>query len=281
MKGKASWLLLALAPLSALAQEPAVAATPEPATACERWASPGLPEGPIGIGWYEADVVTGRRTCPRTELALGTRGGAVIDTPDFYGTIGLGLLLSGSYALGADKELFGTLELLQFQFVQNGTLKRTGLSLGQLTAGGSMVTFRRERLAGAATARLMLPTSTLAANVRTVGVEAGHSATFRPSERLELHGFVGADLSAGLSVANSYPRVGGLLTLGVQYSPLSWLGLVLNANGRLGATSYVAPAVGLRFKLYRGLGAELGVTLPLAGSDRHEGLFALRFGYRL
>lgn len=247
---------------------------------CSKWRSPGLSDGPIAVGFAEADVATGRRTCPRTEVALGGRLNAVIDTPDFYGNIlGVGLL-SGSYALSEKQELFATVEFLRYQYVVNAVINTTTMALGQTTIGGTQVTYLGESLGGAMSARLMLPTSFASGNARVYGAELGHSITWRPMTQLELHGWAGADFSAALSSGPAFPRLGGLINAGVQYSPVGWFGAALDLTGRAGAISYLAPAVALRFNLWRGLGAELAATLPVLGTDRHDAIVGLRFAYR-
>lgn len=279
----AAGALLATAPVFA---EEVVASKPDAPTgsSCAAWPSRGLEEGPVGVGYYEADFATGRRACPRTEVGIGARGAAIIDTPNFYGDLMGDGLVFGSVALGPKLEVFGTLEFLRYEYVQNASLKGTQMSLGQATIGGTYVVLQQDALALAPSVRLMLPTSTASPNVRTVGAEVGAAATYRLLSRFELHGYAGVDFSAGLSAAESVPRFGGLVLAGAQFSPWDWFGVVLDVNAHFGeraALDYVSPALALRFRIYEGLGAELGATLPLAGADRHDALFGLKITYRL
>jgi hypothetical protein len=39
--------------------------------------------------------------------------------------------------------------------------------------------------------------------------------------------------------------------------------------------------LGVRVRIYEGLAAELGLTLPMAGADRHDALGGLKVTYRL
>ncbi len=249
--------------------------------ACRKWIDPGLPEGPVALGFAEADVATGRRACPRSEAGIGTRAGAVIDTPNFYGAISVDALVFGSHALSESLELFGTVEVVRYQFVQNATLKGQSLTLGQLTAGAALSTFARGNLHTATVGRVMFPTAFYMPHVRLIGAEIGEAVTYRPGERLEIHGYLGGDFSAGLSSAQALPRPGLLATAGAQYSPWSRFGVALDLTARMGATSYVGPALALRFRPFGPVHAELQATLPLAGTDRHDGAFGLRIGARL
>lgn len=278
-------LTATLVPLAALAQEPAIAA---PATepdlvvlvGCGRWAKDGLPDGPVALGYFEGDMATGRRACPRTEAGLGGRFGAIIDTPDFYGALGVNGLVFGSWAWRRDTELFATLEAVNYSYAQNAVLTSTRMTLGNLTAGATHVLYEHRRFVGSLSGRLLLPTSFEIPGARLVGAEVGHSSSWHALDWLEVHSYVGVDFTGALSRAASYTRVGGVALLGAQLVPTSWFAFVLDVSGRAGAVTYLAPTVGLRFRAWK-LGIELGATLPLIGSDRHDFIMGGRFSWRL
>ncbi|MFZ5444049.1 MAG: hypothetical protein ACOZQL_28855 [Myxococcota bacterium] len=260
------------------AKQEAAAPAVEP-SGCQAWRAKGLGEGPVALGYAEADVATGRRACPRTELGLGGRFGAIIDTPDFYGNLAVNGLLFGSYALRDTTELFATLEAINFNFAQNAVLTSTQLTLGNLTAGATQVLFRGERWVGAVSGRVLLPTSFEIPGARLLGGELGASASWRPTQWLEVHGYVGGDLSGAIGRGPSLVRGGALLLAGAQLSPFDWGALVVDLSGRFGPLTYFAPTFALRFKISE-LGVELGGTLPLAGTDRHDFIAGLRVNWR-
>lgn len=270
----------AAAPVPAVTEAPA-----EPApdvvqpSGCGRWRSKGLPEGPISLGYAEADMAVGRRACPRTEVGLGGQFGAIIDTPDFYGTLNVSGRLSGSYALRDTTELYATLEAVSYTFAQNAVLTSTQLTLGDLTFGGTQVIFNTDRFIGSITGRVLLPTSFEIPGARLLGLELGAIGSWRPLDWFELHAYLGGDFTGTLGRVGLLPRGGGTLMAGVQLSPFDWGGLVVDLTGRLGPTTYLAPTVGLRFAISR-FGIELGGGLPLLGSDRHNFLLAGRFTWR-
>jgi hypothetical protein len=285
-------LALLLLPSLALAQgageEPASSAPgmAEPARgACARTLDDALPDGPVTVaGFHAADFGQARRACARNEVGLGMRAGAVIDSANFYGALDGEALLFGSARVAPSLELFGTAELLRYQYVQNATLTGTSATLGQVTVGAAYLAWETERLTVTPMVRLMLPTALLHRNTRTVGLEAAAAGSLRVSEQLELHGTLGADVTGGLGAAPLFPRGGVFLNAGVSYALTTWFALVLDANLQAlhrAPLDLVAPAVALRFAPFRGLGAELGATLPLMGADRHDGIFGLRLSYRL
>lgn len=250
---------------------------------CARWKAEGLGEGPIALGYFEADIATGRRACPRSEVGIGARLGAIIDTPAFYGVLLVDGLVFGSVAISPKTEIFGTLEAVTWNFIaQNGPLKipADNATLGTLTLGASRQFYGNDRFLGAFAARLLLPTSFAIPNARLIGAELGHSATWRPRDWLEVHSYLGVDFNTAIGNGPNLPRVGGVLTAGVQLSPVDFAALVIDATGRVGLKNYFAPTVALRFRVYR-VGIELAGTVPLAGTDRHDFIVGGRFNVRL
>lgn len=246
---------------------------------CQRWRAKGLGEGPASLGYAEADVATGRRACPRTEAGLGARFGAIIDTPDFYGNVGVNGIAYGSFSVRSTTEIFATLEAVNFTYAVNAVLASTQLTLGNMTAGATQVLFEDEYFVGSVSARLLLPTSFEIPGARLIGGELGASASWRPKEWIEVHGYLGGDLSGAIGRAAALPRGGAVLVAGAQWSPFDWGALVLDLTGRLGPLSYFAPTIALRFAIGK-VGIELAFTRPLAGTDRHTLIGGLRVNYR-
>lgn len=247
---------------------------------CARWRARGLYEGPVSVGYNEADIATGRRVCPRTEIGLGGRFGAIIDTPDFYGVVAAQGVIFGSYALRDTTELFGTLEFFSFTFAQNAVPTSTQMTLGDATVGATQILYRGDEVLLGVSLRVLLPTSFAVPGSRVFGAELGGTASWRPLRWFEGHAYLGSDFSLGLSRAASLPRGGATLIAGVQLSPFDWFALVVDVNGRIGPLNYLAPSVGLRFKI-SDLGIELGATLPVLGTDRHDVIGGLRVSWRI
>jgi hypothetical protein len=247
--------------------------------ACDETPHHGLADGPLVIGLYEADMGTGKRACPRSEITLGARASAMIAAERFYGNLGVDTMLSGSWAWKDRAEVFGTLELVHWQFAQNATIKGTAIGFGQLTLGGSLVAYQNQKWVLTPYARLMLPTAS--EGVRVLGGELGLAAGFHPHKRVELRGFFGGDISGGASAAPSFVRGGANLALGLQYMPWTWLALALDFHFQFGHRAgfdTFALAGGLRFRFWRGIGLELAALGPLAGADEHDFVLLLRLG---
>jgi hypothetical protein len=248
---------------------------------CSRWKHQGLFEGPIAIGYGDADMATGRRVCPRTEVGIGARFGAIIDTADFYGGLELATTIFASLAFTDKLELSILLEPVVYQYVQNASLKGQQVVFGNLTAGGTYMLYENDRTIGGVSARVLLPTSFAYSGARLLGVDLGYNFSWRAQDWLEVHTYLGADFIVGLNGADALPRVGGTVLVGAQLSPFDWGALVVDLTGRLGMDhSYLAPAVAFRFRIAR-FGIELGATLPVVGNDRHDFIAGLKVAYRL
>lgn len=234
-----------------------------------------LTAGPIFITLTDAQAGAGRDACHRSEVGGGVAARAIIDTEAFYGAIVASGLVFASGELTASTELFGGLEVLRYDYAQNASLSGGRVSIGQLGVGLSQALHRGPRLALSAVARLQLPTSTATPRVRVVGAELGVSAALALTRRLSLHGYAGTDGSLGLSSGPTLPEgaIGGALGGEVQLLP--WLALAIDLRGRAGATRALIPAAALRASP-GGLGLELAATVPVVGTDRHDGALGLR-----
>lgn len=272
-------VLLTLVSLASSGEEPAPTEPSSP-RGCDAWRNKALGEGPVPMGYAEADLSTGRRACPRTEVGLGVRFKAIIDTPDFYGSVGVNGLVYGSWALRPTTELFATLEAVNFSYAVNAVLTSTLITLGHMTVGATQVLTHNDTFIGSVSARILLPTSFEIPGARLIGFELGAAGSWRPKEWLELHGYVSGDLSGAIGRANGLPRGGAVLIAGAQWSPFNWGALVLDLTGRLGPLNYFAPTLAFRFAIGK-VGIELAATRPLVGTDRHTVIGGLRVNYRI
>jgi len=268
-----------------------LAAFPAVSLAEDVCTSGGLMDGPLGLSFFEGDSGCPRRVCPRTEVTLdgSVMGIDVADdlftqSGDFYATIAGGGGFSGSWKFSERGELFASFQVLNVRFVQNATITGTRTGIGWFSAGATYQGFRAGNLALAMTARLTLPTAFgYYEHAWPLAADFGVLAGYRPLEWLGLHGQLGVVSSLAMSKANPNARAGLQIISGVEFMPLEWLGVVLDLGVQLG---YAAPVdmlhlgAGFRFRIWRGLGVEIGAMLPCAGETKADLAAALRIGYR-
>ncbi len=253
-----------------------------PTTECGRTPHVGLMDGPVSIGAYVGELGAGRRACPRSEMQLGIRGGAIIDTKNFYGALALDVTLSTSFAIKGRGEFFSTLVLGRYVYAQNASLKGSTLGLGPTSVGGSVMAYSRDGMVVSSFVRLVLPTDS-EARTPVFGAELGLSIAVRKWQRVAINLVLSGDFTVGLSRAPVDPRGGFMVLAGVQYAPATWFAFALDLQGHFGQRApldYLAPALALRFRLYKQLGLELAAMIPLLGEDRHDALVTLRGGWR-
>jgi len=256
-----------------------VEAPPEPPpTACSRWKAPALMEGPAFLGYAEADFAVGRRACARSEVGLGADFGAIIDTPNFYGDVGVQGLLYGSVAINPKTEIFAVFEAVSFQYTVNAVISGTKTSLGDATIGLSRQVYETDSVAGAVNLRVLLPTGSYIPGTRNTGAELGHSVSLRAASFLEVHAHAGVGFTVGLGPA-PLPELRLVGLLGAALTPVSWFSFVVDVSGGLAGRSFFAPTAALRFRVFN-VGIELAATRPLAGTDRNTAIGALRVAYR-
>ncbi len=277
---------------------PAAAPAPKPTAApvnglaaCAQGPDRAMIEGPVVLGFFAVDQATGRRACPRTEVGLVLGGDAEIDIPRYRALMGGGATLFGSYAVNDRLEVFGTFEAFRMTYSQNASLSVTVPGVGQLSGGATYSLWTSGSSVLGVTGRLVLPTASSTVNVRTTAVELGALFSHRLGSAFELHGLLGSDLAFGISSATPQPRLGFLVGLGGQWAPVSWFALALDLQthfGDRGSFDYLAPSLGLRFKVHPAIGMELGLATHVLGDRsislspglRTESVVALRTSYR-
>jgi hypothetical protein len=249
---------------------------------CGAIAREGLATGPVALSFGTYGFSSPRRACHRSELSLAGGGRAIIDTPDFYGSLNGTAVLEGSYVLNRRWELFAAWEALSFQYAQNASLKKTGLGLGQLTVGGSWQWLQRGRWTLAPDVRFMLPTTVPSHGATVGGLLAGLGWQFRRVSWNAFHAYASAGVTSGLFATPALPRGTFSLSAGTELVPWDWFSVVIDLQTQFGqraALDFLAPALELRFG-GQNWGLSVAGGLPVVGDDRHDGLGQLKFAWR-
>ncbi len=262
----------------------AAGAAAEPLDAC-----PGtdrkLASGPAAVSLFEGEVGAPIRACPRTELRAGPTGSALIDTPAFFGTIDAALRLAGAYHYGEAGELFASVELPRYRFLQNATLTGSTFGFGWASAGATHRLHDRRGLRVAAAARLSTPAGPGSyTSAWPVYAELGAAASWRAAAAISVHAYAGSITGAALGRGPGGLRVGWQHRAGAAYQLGRRLDLLLDAGVVLGYSAAlhsfdVSP--GLRVRAWRDLSAELAVAVPIAGAIRTDVVGELFLAWRI
>lgn len=242
-----------------------------------------LGEGPIQASLQDGELGMARRACPRSEVAAGADGLAVIEPEAFYGRLRAAGKLWGSWAASEHTELFATLEAVRYDAVLS-SVEADAVGLGHTSLGVDQHLAGNGDLRLALATRIVLPTATaLYANAWPVGADAGLQGVCRPSARLRLHAQTSLLGSAAIGEGPAQPRIGTTLTSGLDVRALDWLSLVIDAHAGFAyaaAVDVVALGPGVRFGGGR-FGGELSALVPLLGRERSLLAAVLRLGVRL
>ncbi len=248
---------------------------------CDRGA---LFQGPLQIGLAPGDQGLGRTVCARTGFSIALGANALLDTPNFFGTLAGTGTVRGSYSLGDRLVFFGSWDTAQYRFIQNATLSESKLSVGTASVGAQWQVWRSERYAIAPALRLVLPTSSVYLNTVPFAADLMLLAQWNAFETVAFHGELGLTGSAAFSAGDMDSRLGFTMLAGAQWNVRPWFAGVAEAGAVLGSAAtptQVTVAPGLRFGWSEHYALELCGIVPVAGTTRTTFAGALRFGWRL
>lgn len=250
---------LSLAPATALAQR------------CTRGRA-GVPMAvPLTLG--EADFGNTPSPCGDLRVALDVRGGAIIDTADFYGFLSGEAVFSANVPLTRRVWLSGSLAAPRFRYAPNATLVGTDLGVGASTLGVHVGLLQREGLVVSTWMRILLPTESVWEHSVRTGLEPGVAVLWQPRQRVSVMGSFSVPVQLsflggrGIAYGTARASVDASVLVGTWFEPT--LGVEVRVgNDPDGALEYLAGRLALRFHLGRGVGVHLSGLVPFAGLER-------------
>jgi hypothetical protein len=249
--------------------------SPAAADPCAR-RLPGPPR-PASFATGDADFASTPAACPHTAASVAGRGTALVDTPDFYGTLLGEVVASGAWAREPDSGwwLTASVAALEWRFAQNATIAAARTDLGPATIAGHFASFESRRVRVAPLLRALLPTGTRFLHAVRGGLEPGLAAAIDPGLGLRATAGLSTPIAATVLGDRELWDAAGRASADLAWAPWSWFevaaGLDLRAgNHPDGALESVSAAAALRFAVWRGLTMDLAGVLPLAGVDRTD-----------
>jgi hypothetical protein len=243
----------------------------------------GLSDGPLLLGFEQADFGVARRACPRSEIGLGAGGRAIIDEPSFYARLHGGGRFDFTLQPVDQLELALMLEPLVYEQVIQ-SFRASYFGLGDASLSGTLLVFTRDTIALSTLARVTLPTAMgYWGHSSPWGIDAGLLSTVEPFTWLRLHGALLGMAGWAVTKADADPRGAIALSLASDIVLFSWLALVLDSSAQVlerDPLDRITVGGGVRAAL-GDLGAELGVRVPVAGADRHLASAGLRITWRV
>lgn len=236
-----------------------------------------LADGPLMIGFSQADHGVFRRACPRSELGLGAGARAIIEEENFYAD------LRGHGRLDVSVQPFDALELslmLEPVFYEQviQSFRASHLGVGDTSLSAMLLAFTGDRYALSILVRGTLPTAYgYYAHTLPFAFDAGPLFLLEPLDDVRLHAGVLALGEVAITKAASDPRGGIAGNVGADFVIFEWLSIVADLQAQA-LVREPLDRLTLGFGARAALGdlaLELGVAVPVAGADRNAaaGLF--------
>ncbi len=267
-------------PMRWLALLPALLAGTAHADPCERFEL-----APLAVGMRESAIDRPRAACTADRVAGGLRVQALIDTPEFYGTLAASLQLEGSL-VWRGFELSALARAVDYRFAQNAVVTADEVSFGPLQLGvAAAVGFRAWGRPTVAMPflRIDLPATDTGYSVTTMSIAAGDVFTTELGPRLHLHQRFSVLFWAAGPIDDPTTNWAGLGSADLGWSARGWLALLGGVElqaGWHGLLDHALLRVGTRIR--RCLGTfEIGAAIPLLGEERTDAVVQLGFARRL
>jgi hypothetical protein len=239
-------------------------------------------DDPVAVPWRESGVDAARGGCLHADLSAVTRGHAVIDTPNFYGTLGGELTIAIRLLESSGFEWGVALRAVDGVFVQNAVLTVDEVGYGPVS--GHIALGDRSELAGkplarALYARLELPFTRSRLDGSTGALQVGAAATWLAAPRLRVHGHAALLGWYASSTGGRDGRAAFMTSVDAAYRAVRSLSIAAGADVQVGwygwGLDHVAVHAGAHWRVKGLWRAELAAGAPLAGTERTDLAFTV------
>jgi hypothetical protein len=258
-------------------------AWPAGAFADESTCSPMLE--PAQISLRESGFDMSRSACVAEKYQLGARSYALIDTPNFYGTLAGSIYFDWSMVHLSGFELGLGARLLDARFVQSAVLPMSELAAGPLRAWA--VKPRETTLFGidaivSHALLLDIPATNFSLSVPSLAASPALLVTFKPSADFRWHARLAALLWAALPESGVDHRAALAASTDVALRTWSWLAFTAGVEVQGGwyglGLDHLVPRGGARFGWGKGHAIELTAGTAVLGEERAD--LSMWLGYR-
>jgi hypothetical protein len=229
---------------------------------------------PVPVGVRDGAIDVTRGACLRTDLDARIGAHALVDTPDFYGTLGAELQLSIRFIEEIGIEWGATIEVVDVTFAQTAVVTATEASYGPVTAhlATSRQIDRDLEIGGVLRVELPFTRSSLESSRAGAQLAGLASMSFRP--RLTVHGRAGLLGWYGSSAGGTDVR--GAVIVSADAAVRAWktLHAIVGAEVQAGwygdGVDHTAARVGAHARIKGAWHLDGGVMVPLAGAERTD-----------
>lgn len=237
-----------------------------------------LADGPLMIGFGQADHGVFRRACPRSEIGLGAGARAIIEEESFYADLRAHGRLDVSIQPFDALELSLMLEPVFYEQVIQ-SFRASHLGVGDASVSAMLLGFTGDGYALSILVRGTFPTAYgYYAHTLPFAFDAGPVFLLEPIDDVRLHAGVLALGEFAVTKAASDPRGGIAGNIGADFVLFDWLAIVTDLQAQaLVREPLDRLTLGLGARASLGdLALELGGAVPVAGADRNLAAGVLR-----
>jgi hypothetical protein len=235
---------------------------------------------PVPVGVRDGAFDATRGACLRTDLDARVGAHALVDTPDFYGTLGADLQLAIRFIEEIGIEWGATIEVVDLTFAQTAVVTATEPSYGPATAHVATSRLIGQDLEIGGLLRAELPFTRSSLESSRAGAQLSGLATMAFHPRLLVHGRAGLLGWYGASTGGTDVR--GAVVVSADAAVRAWktlhaiAGAEIQAGWYGGGVDHTAMRLGAHARIKGAWHLDGGVMLPLAGAERTD--FAVTVG---
>lgn len=220
-----------------------------------------------------------RSACLRADFQSRIGAHALIDTPDFYGTLGGDLFIGVRFLEEMGLEWGATIRVVDVTFAQTAVVSATETTYGPISVHGAVGKPQSEAFHLGGMLRVELPFTRAVGLPTSSGAQLAGLVTYAAHERIALHGRAALLGWFGTSAGGTDLRGAGVLSADASVRTLRWLrasaGLELQAGWYRSGVDHLAARVGAHWRIKGPWRVDLGVLMPIAGEERTDVAFTV------
>jgi len=236
---------------------------------------------PVPLGVRDAGFDRSRGACLRTEVLARVGGRALIDTADFYGTLGGDLVVGGRF-VDRSIEWGLALRLADYTYVQNAVIKAGETSYGPIEASaaygrGAQLAGRELSWAVMLVTELPFTHSTL--ETTSGALQLGAVVSWALSERISLHGRAATLAWFASSAGGTSGRTAFALSSEASFGIVAGLEASAGADAQVGwyqrGVDHLLVRIGVHLRLAGPWRLEAAAGTAVAGAERADALIVV------
>lgn len=228
---------------------------------------------PVTVAWREVGADANRGACLQSDVGLRLGGRALIDEPEFYGTLGGDATVMLRMVEGKHWEWGLGFHVVDLAFVQNAVWELTDAGYGPVIVQGAYGD-RTAKLARALAVRLDLPFTQSRLEGSSGALQLAALASWRARPTVRVHGRGMLLGWYGTGIGGTSVRGAVALSADVSWRALAWLTPTVGVDAQFGwygaGFDHLAIRAGAHWRVKGPWRVEAAAGRPLVGAERQD-----------